>query len=431
MLIRFWTGLAKVTGWPAQKLCFRTRILYEDATVQKRRIRGPAILISNHTSFFDFAVYLFVFFSRTLRFQMAEVLFQKKLQGWLLKRLGGVYVNRGAHDFGFIAQSEEILRKGGVVGIFPESRLPKPGEERPLAFKTSAAFLALNAGVPVIPVYTNGSYFRKERAVVMIGTPMDVRALTDASLSDRENINRVTQAMRDRIIELEAKAQKRLSEKRAPLFSPRYLFFDFVRLTASLPGLVAFRPKLLYVSRRARQRLRGGVLVISNHNGYRDPVDLLFCFWYRRQRFICMKNFFEGKAGWLFKGFLCIPIDRENFSLDSFRQITGHLQAGEVVTMFPEGHVAAGSGELAAFKSGMVLMALKSGRPIVPVYIRKREHVWNRLTMVIGEPVDVAAPYGDKPTFAQMAALAKLLEDKENALKDYDDCHCMKEELSC
>ena len=71
------------------------------------------------------------------------------------------------------AESLKILEKGGVVCVFPESRLPRPGEKRPLPFASSVAYLALTSGAPVIPVYTNGSHFKKERVRVMIGTPID------------------------------------------------------------------------------------------------------------------------------------------------------------------------------------------------------------------------------------------------------------------
>ena len=204
MWIKFWNGFVKITGWPVQFLCFRTKVYYKDKPVQGRRIRGPVILISNHTSVFDYAVYLFVFFSRTLRFQMAELLFKKPFLGWLLRALGGIRVDRDAFDFGFIARSQEVLRRGGVVGMFPESRLPRPGEERPLPFKTSVAFLALSSGVPVLPVVTDGSYFSKRRARVLIGCPISAADFVDETLSDKENLQRVTDAMRNEIIKLEA-----------------------------------------------------------------------------------------------------------------------------------------------------------------------------------------------------------------------------------
>lgn len=202
MLIRLFNAFVKITGFPAAFFCFRTKVYYEDKSVQSRRIKGPAILISNHTAVYDYAVYLFVFFFRTLRVQMAELLFERKVLGRFLKMLGGIFVDRNTHDFGFVSKSLDLLKKGWVVGVFPESRIPLPDEERPLPFKTSAAYLALTSGVPVIPIYTNGSYFRKERARVVIGTPIDVPSLEDPALSEKENLARVTEAMREKIISL-------------------------------------------------------------------------------------------------------------------------------------------------------------------------------------------------------------------------------------
>ena len=200
--IRFWNWFVKITAWPLQFAVFRTRIYYENKKVQGRHIKGPAILISNHTSVFDYAVYLFVFPTRTLRVQMAEVLFEKKPLNILLKLLGGIRVDRNTHNFGFVEKSCEILKKGGVVGIFPESRIPLPTETRPLPFKTSAAFTALQSGVPGIPVVTNGSYFRKKRARVLLGTPMYAADFTDETLSEKENIQRVSDAFRERIAKM-------------------------------------------------------------------------------------------------------------------------------------------------------------------------------------------------------------------------------------
>ena len=201
---RFCNAFVKITGWPVQFFAFRTKIFYEDRSVQGRKIQGPAILVSNHTSVYDYAVYIFVFITRTLRVVMAEVLFEKPLLGWFLRSLGGIKVDRNTHDFGFVAEAEAVLAKGGVVGIFPESRLPKEGEERPLPFKDSAAYIALRSGAPVIPVVTDGSYFRRKRAHVLIGKPIDLRALS-AGLTEKEAVQAATKAMRDTIIDLKSK----------------------------------------------------------------------------------------------------------------------------------------------------------------------------------------------------------------------------------
>ena len=211
--------------------------------------------------------------------------------------------------------------------------------------------------------------------------------------------------------------KKQNDNHKAPLFSPRYLFYDFTKLTASLPGMLWLRPKWIYENRAARKRLRGGCLLISNHVGFFDPVYVMIGIWYRRHHFICQKAFFESKARWMFKGFLCIPVDRENFGMDSLRQITGELQAGSLVSIFPEGHINDGSGQMAGFKSGMVLMALQGRVPIVPMYIKAPAHWYNRLRLVIGEPIDIVASYGARPSMAQIDEIAGLLQQKEEELK--------------
>lgn len=208
-------------------------------------------------------------------------------------------------------------------------------------------------------------------------------------------------------------------KKQNKLFSFQYWFYDFVKVTAGLPGLLIFRPRFVYENERAKEKLRGGALLIGNHIGFFDPIYLMIAVWYRRHHFICMAEFFRSKARWMFEHFLCIPIDRENFSVDSFRTITEHLKAGEIVSMFPEGHVNEDtSGAVASFKSGMVLMAMRSGVPIVPIYVRKQSHWYERLVLVIGERVDITERYGSRPSFAQVEELAKSLHDKEEKLKD-------------
>lgn len=204
---------------------------------------------------------------------------------------------------------------------------------------------------------------------------------------------------------------------KAKLFSPRYLVYDFVKVTAALPGLVWLRPKWIYESEKAKRRIRGGALVVSNHYGFSDPVEVMFAIWYRRHHFICGKEFFETRARWWFKSFLCIPIDRANVSFSSIRTITDELAAGSLVTIFPEGHISGESGDMEAFKPGMVLMALKGGAPIVPVYVKPRKRFFERARLVIGEPVDLAEICGPRPTMAEIESVARLVREREEKLK--------------
>ena len=211
---KFFQAFTKFTSWPIQWICFRMKIHYQNKSIQSRKIKGPAIIISNHTSVYDFAVMLFVFPFRFLRYLMAELLFKKRSLGTFLKLMGGIKVDRDSYSFTFINKSLEVLEKGGVVGIFPEGRLPNAGEARPLPFKHSAAYLAYLSEVPIIPVYTNGSYFRRKRAHVIIGEPIDVKKIIDEkNLSEKENIDNINNILRERIIELGNELQNRTTKK--------------------------------------------------------------------------------------------------------------------------------------------------------------------------------------------------------------------------
>ncbi|MBR5005820.1 MAG: 1-acyl-sn-glycerol-3-phosphate acyltransferase [Clostridia bacterium] len=202
---------AKLTGWPGALLLFRAKVFYEDKETKNAYLKGPAVIVCNHTSIFDYVQLMFVFFRRTVRFQTAEVLYEKKGLARLLKMLGAVYVDRDAKDFGFVPKSEEILDRGGVLGIFPESRLPLKDEERPLEFKPSAAYIALAMNVPVIPVYTDGRYFKVfKRPHVTVGKPIDLFDYYDPDVSERENLAVCSEKLREAVIRLGEATEEKL-----------------------------------------------------------------------------------------------------------------------------------------------------------------------------------------------------------------------------
>lgn len=213
-MIALFHWFVKITGVIPQLLIFRTKIYYEDKAVQSRRIKGKAIVVCNHTALMDFAVLLFVFWRRTLRALAAEVLYEKGfLMRLLLNLLGMIRVDRDAKDFSFLEKCSRVLEKGGVVEIYPESRLPREGEERPLPFKPSAVYLALETDTPIIPVYHTGKLFTGERNRLIIGKPMDMRALSDDTLGMTENVEALTMQLRGKIIELQQQLERKEEEK--------------------------------------------------------------------------------------------------------------------------------------------------------------------------------------------------------------------------
>ncbi len=210
-----------------------------------------------------------------------------------------------------------------------------------------------------------------------------------------------------------------MKKKRSRTLSFKYLLFDLIRISA-IPGYLFFRPKRRYVSESAKKKIKGGALIISNHITLFDPMYLMLLIPSRRIHFVAMSDLFGSKfRRWMFKNaFQCIEINRENFSLNSFKEIVRNLDEGKCVGMFPEGKVNEQKEGFQAFKSGMVMMALKSKSPIIPVYLKRRKHWYSRLEAVFGEPVDITNYIkDDKITMADINSASKFLEEQEEKLK--------------
>ncbi len=211
---KFVCWFTKLTGWLPFVLTCRPTYYFEDEKEQDRRIKGSAIVMPDHHDIFDFAAMMFAFWGRDMHCVVAELMFNKsKLFGWFLRRLGCIRVDRNEQDFTFLTKSCEVLGRGGVVEIYPESRIPVAGEESPLPFKPSVVQMALESGAPVIPVVTNGKYFSKTPLRVLIGKPIDVRELYDESLSEAENIAVITTMLREKIIRLKDELQRKTTQK--------------------------------------------------------------------------------------------------------------------------------------------------------------------------------------------------------------------------
>jgi len=117
---------------------------------------GPVIVASNHLSFSD-TFFLGAVVSRRLTFLAKSSYFDTPgLKGWLMARffrgLGQVPIDRGGGAASGVALTagEEVLQRGGVLGIYPEGTRSPDG--RLYRGRTGVARLALSTGAPVVPV---------------------------------------------------------------------------------------------------------------------------------------------------------------------------------------------------------------------------------------------------------------------------------------
>ena len=204
---KFVLWFVKLTGWPAQWIYFRKKIYYEDKKIQRRKIKGGALVVSNHYSVYDYPLIMYTFFGRSLRTLVAEVIYQKgKFMSRLMKSLGAIRVDRDSYDFSFMSTMVKCLKDKQVGLVFPESRIGEEHEKTDgmLEFKPSFVYMALEAGVPIIPVYTNGVYGKdkrkkRDRARIIIGKPINLNELYDDAKSEKDNINYLCDYVREYI----------------------------------------------------------------------------------------------------------------------------------------------------------------------------------------------------------------------------------------
>ena len=180
-----------------------------------------------------------------------------------------------------------------------------------------------------------------------------------------------------------------------------------------------YRIKKKYDGPEAKQRIKGGAIISSNHVGFSDPFILLTAFLSRRLHFLFMSELIKNKfQAWIYKNvFLSYPIDRNKPSFSMMKFLSQYVANGHVLGLFPEGHIKRDD-QIDDFKGGVVLIAYLSGKPIIPVYHERRKNIWHMTRLVIGKPFNVKEMVGPTPSQDKLNQVAKELHEYELHLQE-------------
>ena len=145
-----------------------------------------AVYASNHTSYMDTPV---VFSSLPFQFRILakKELWKIAFIGWYLDRSGQIPIDVGnAHAaLASLGAGVKALRAGMPLFVFPEGARTPDGQLQ--AFLSGAAFLAIRAQVPLVPVALSGVYdllpihtrhFYPSELTLSVGEPIDTRGMT-------------------------------------------------------------------------------------------------------------------------------------------------------------------------------------------------------------------------------------------------------------
>ncbi len=121
------------------------------------RVRGPVVFACNHTSYMDTPV-LFATIPGQFRILAKMELWKLPFIGWYLNRSGQIPVDVSSARAALSSLSGGVraLREGMSVFVFPEGgRTPDGSLQK---FENGAAYLAIRAQVPVVPIALSGVY---------------------------------------------------------------------------------------------------------------------------------------------------------------------------------------------------------------------------------------------------------------------------------
>lgn len=145
---------------------------------------GGVIIASNHIAAGD-PPFVGSSLGREVYFLAKKELFRNPLLRILIKNLNAIPVNRGAFDRNALLRSEEVLRKGFGLILFPEGTRSKTGELG--RGKPGIGMLARHAMVSIVPAYIENSDrflrlpFTGKRLAITFGKPITPGWLSETS----------------------------------------------------------------------------------------------------------------------------------------------------------------------------------------------------------------------------------------------------------
>ncbi len=171
-------------------LAFRPKKLHISGKKYDQKVKGGAIVASNHTGFSDPFRVATCFITRRVFFLAAKEVMINRVVGFLLKGAGCISIDRDQSDINAIRKCVDVLKDGKYLAIFPQGSIQDNDEISKI--KSGAVLIALQAGVPIIPMYTAKRKHWWNRTLLVIGDPLDCKEICPKkfpSVADLEELS--------------------------------------------------------------------------------------------------------------------------------------------------------------------------------------------------------------------------------------------------
>jgi 1-acyl-sn-glycerol-3-phosphate acyltransferase len=176
-------------------------------------LEGPLVVVANHSCFLDPWFIAILLPRPATHFLITRRWYDRsRFWGWFFRAQGTIPVGAGDREAS-AAAVREVLRRGELLGIFPEGKISGDGKLQ--RFHSGVAWVAAESGAPVIPIGIRGAFlslprnrwFPKRGPIALhIGKPMVFPGSPIAGAPDPATLFAFRKRLRDAVLELAGQA---------------------------------------------------------------------------------------------------------------------------------------------------------------------------------------------------------------------------------
>ncbi len=128
-------------------------------------------------------------------------------------------------------------------------------------------------------------------------------------------------------------------------------------------------------------------IIIANHSSFMDPVIMAYAIKKHDVTFLGKKELIKNKlASFILRNMHIIPVERHSTDMAAMRACVSALRNKQILGIFPEG-TRHHQGLMDEIEGGVAMIALRSGAPVIPMYITPKFRMFHRTDCYIGSPI--------------------------------------------
>jgi 1-acyl-sn-glycerol-3-phosphate acyltransferase len=169
----------------------------------------------------------------------------------------------------------------------------------------------------------------------------------------------------------------------------RYFWWNCVQVFSKIVGALMFELKVYGTEHMPPT---GGVLLVSNHQSYLDPV--LLGVWLKRpMSYLAKSELFKNRLfAKLIRSLGAFPLKQGKGDKAAIEETIRRLQEGHLLAVFAEG-TRTEDGELQPIQRGVALVVRRANVPIIPVVLDGSFQAWPKGSKIF-HPHPIAVMYG-------------------------------------